>query len=86
MVHDANGADDLAIHLSLLQARDVGRVADDERGASRLLTTSHSYGASRLEKNLVYIGVEHVGAAMDGAKTTEGLWQTAKAVNRVEEG
>ena len=73
MVHDADGADDFANNSGLAEGRHVGRVTDDERGTGRFLTASHTYSASTLEKNFVDIRVQHVGAAVDSAKTTEGL-------------
>ena len=85
MVHNADGANDLASHLGLAEPGNVGWVADYKRGARRLFTASYADGSSRLKKNLVYIRVKHVSTAMDGAKATEGLGKAAKTVDGVEE-
>ena len=71
VVHNADGTDDLSSNSGFFQARDVGWVADYERGARRLFTASHTDGASRLEKNLINIRVKHIGATVNGAQTTE---------------
>ena len=69
MVQNADRADDLSGDSCLLEAVDIGRIADYERSAGRFFTTSHADSASRLEENFINIRVEHVSTAVDSAKT-----------------
>jgi len=55
--------------MSLVQSSHVRGITDDERGASALLTAADTNGLATLENDLVDSRVEHICAAMDGAKT-----------------
>lgn len=90
VVEDADGSDDLAVLPDLVgdaAALDVAGVADDQ-GRLGLLGAGSDAGDAALgvEEDLIHLGVEHVGAAVDGAQSGEGLGETAQAVDGVEEG
>ena len=92
MLEDADGAQDVADDADLVG--EVARVADDELGARLKLhlgvDAAHggldTHGLVALVDDLLDVGVEHVGAAVDGAEAGEALGQLAQAVERVDVG
>lgn len=69
VVQNANSANNFSNRPRLVKAFHVRWVADNERGASGLLTAADSNSASTLEENLVDGRVKHVCAAVDGTET-----------------
>ena len=90
MLENADGAEDVADNLDLVG--EVAGVAEDHLGAGLELhlglDTGHggldADGLAVLVDELVNVGVEHVGTAVDGGKTGEALGKLAKAVERVD--
>ena len=86
VIQDADGTDNLACNTCLVEARNVGWVADDERSTCTLLTaTNTACSAIAIEKNLINVRVEHVGTTVDSTETRERLRQASKAVHWVQE-
>lgn len=86
VIQDADRADDTAHHLGLAEALHVGRVANDHGGGGLLAVADDAGNLAVLDDHLLDGRVEHVGAAVDGAQTGEGLGETANTVHGVEEG
>lgn len=85
MVEDADCPDDLTGLLDLLEVLHVAGVADDHWGLGLLTAALDASDLPSAEEDLVHRGVEHVGAAVDGAEPREGLREATQAVDRVEE-
>lgn len=88
---DADGADDVADNLGL--ADEVRGVTKDHLGLGlelHLLNASHGSldtdGLGALVQDLVDVGVEHVGAAIDSRQAGEALGELAETVERVDVG
>ena len=79
MVHQANGADDLADWLYVLAltvgVNGVARVADDQWSLGGLISTSNAGDLTVLHQYLVYLGIQHVSSAVNGAESRESLWE-----------
>lgn len=92
VLQDADRAYDLTLlddpHLTALRrlARaEVAGVADDLLRLDGLVAAAHADElAVRVRDDLVDRLVQHVGAAVDGAETGEGLGQLAETVERVD--
>lgn len=91
MRQDADGADDVADNLGL--ADEVRGVTKDHLGLGlelHLLNASHgsldTNGLGALVQDLVDVGVEHVGAAIDSRQAGEALGELAETVERVDVG
>lgn len=91
VLEDADGPEHVADDLDLVG--EVRRVAEDHLGArleAHLLDARHggldAHGLVALVQHLVDVGVEHVGAAIDGRQAGEALGQLAEAVERVDVG
>lgn len=90
VLEDADGAQDLANRLDL--AGKVGRVANDKLGLGRKLDLVVAVGHGGLDAHrlaivvldLVDVGVEHVGAAVDGRQAGKALGQLAQTVEGVD--
>lgn len=89
MLQDADGTQDVPNGLALVG--EVRRVTEDGLG---LCLEFHLVGARHggldadspvfLVEDLVDLGVEHVGAAVDGREAGEALGQLAEAVERID--
>lgn len=84
VVHDADSSDDLASLSDLIQG--VAGVANDQWSLSFFLTTLDTTNFSSVEKDLINFGIQHVSSTVDGAQSTERLWETSETVNWVQEG
>lgn len=89
MLENANSAQNVANNLGL--AGEVRGVTKNGLGTSlkgHLLDTSHgsldTNGAVALVDQLINVGVEHVGTAINGRETSKALRQLAKAIERVD--
>lgn len=89
MLENADGTQDVANNLGL--AREVRGVTEDGLGASlklHLLNAGHggldADGLVALVNQLVDVGVEHVGAAVDGRQAGKALGELAETVERVD--
>ncbi len=69
MVEDANSTNNLSNHARFVLSRDIGWIADNERGASRFFSATHTNGLAIFHEDLVDGSVEHVSATVDGAKS-----------------
>lgn len=92
VLENADGAEDVANNLDLVG--EVAGVAEDHLGAGLELhlglDTRHggldADGLAVLVDELVNVGVEHVGTAVDGTETSEALRKFAQTVQRVDVG
>ena len=89
VLEDADGPEHVADDLDLVG--EVRGVAEDHLGArleAHLLDARHggldTNDLIALVQHLVDVGVEHVGAAVDGRQAREALRQLAEAVERVD--
>lgn len=86
VVKNADSADHLAGDLGLAKSLNVGGVANHDGGLGLLSAALDADNLAGLEQDLVDVGVEHVGAAVDGTQARERLGKTTKPVDRVQEG
>lgn len=94
VVEEANRANDPAVledpdlsTLRFLSGTEVGRIADDLLGLDNFPSgTNANELAILVGDNLVDGFVEHVGTAVDGGETSEGLRELSETVERVNVG
>lgn len=89
MLQDTDGTENVTDNLGL--AREVRGVTKDHLGAGlklHLLDASHggldANSLAALGDELIDVGVEHVGTAVDGGETGKALGELAKTVQRVD--
>ena len=84
-LENVDAADNLADLLDLVG--EVGRVAEDELGLDELAIGSHTNEPSiRGIFDALELAVQHVGTAVDGRETGEGLREFAETVQRIDVG
>ena len=94
VLENTDGTDNFAFlddaHLAAvfdLARTEVARITNNLLSLDGLLTAPDADElAIGVKNNFIYGLVEHVGAAVDGAQTREGLWQLAETVEGVDVG
>lgn len=86
MIKDANSTNHLANDLGLLKATNVRRIANNYWGFCLLAFARNSNNLARFEQDLIDVGIEHVGATVNGAKTTERFRKTTESIDWIKEG
>lgn len=91
VVDDADASEDfpdqLKFRLLQLALDDIGRVADDHLALGNLGAAPDTANLLVLiVEDLVDVGIEHEGSAVDGAHSGEAFWDSAEPVDRVDKG